>query len=102
MTDFCLGTSPLDAISGKEVTTYLDITWYVSGEVMWSMDYGAPVVAMYQMDKEVMRKVAFTSMALETLEHINGQLTSTEWQERFLAHGSSDVFLYVSPHQLIS
>jgi len=43
---------------------------------------------MYQIDAEFggLRKVAFVNVALETLQHMSGQLTEDEWRDRFLKH----------------
>ena len=66
----------------------MNILLFVAGNVLWSQDYSSPVVAMYEMDAEFggLRKVAFVNVALETLQHISGQLTEDEWRDRFLKH----------------
>ena len=60
----------------------------IAGNVLWSDNYNSPVIAMYQMDAEFggLRKVAFVNVALETLQHMSGQLTEDEWRDRFLRH----------------
>ncbi|ELU05837.1 hypothetical protein CAPTEDRAFT_186737, partial [Capitella teleta] len=75
-----------------------------NGNVMWAHDYGAPVVAMYISDSDELHKVPFFSMATETLEHLTGQMTSTEMKNKFLAQAESQVFhptLFVGEHDNI-
>lgn len=68
-----------------------------TGQILWSADYGAPVVAVYSLDSEGLRKLPFTSVAQETLGHLIGQLSSTEWRQRFMGIASDDqYFLWVS------
>lgn len=72
------------------------LQWYLNmsvcclavGSVLWSQNYDSPVVAMYQMDAEFggLRRVTFVNVALETLQHMSGQLTEDEWRDRFLKH----------------
>jgi len=61
------------------------------GNVLWSQNYDSPVVAMYRMDAEYggLRKVAFVNVALETLQHLSGQLTEDDWRGRFLKHADN-------------
>ena len=59
---------------------------------MWSEDYKAPVVAMYTLDGDVLRKIPFVSMAAETLEHLTSQATFSEWKHKFLEHARQTVF----------
>ena len=56
--------------------------------MLWSQNYDSPVVAMYQMDAVLggLRKVAFANVALETLQHMSGQLVEDEWTDRFLEY----------------
>jgi serine/threonine-protein kinase/endoribonuclease IRE1 len=58
---------------------------------MWVQDYQSPVVAIYQLDTEFggLRKVSFATMAVETLQHVSGQLTSEEWRLRFRDHSNN-------------
>jgi len=63
------------------------------GEVQWYKDFESPVVAMYTVNKDGgLQKVPFTSFAPETLEHLTGQLTSTQWRTKFLEHGKRQIF----------
>jgi len=58
---------------------------FAVGSILWSQNYDSPVVAMYQMDAEFggLRKVAFVNVAMETLQHMSGQLAVDEWRDRF-------------------
>ncbi len=62
------------------------------GKVAWSQDYGSPVVAMYIMDNEGMNKVPFTSMAMETLDHLQGEVASEVWRAQFLQQDNQQKF----------
>ena len=62
------------------------------GKVAWSQDYGAPIVAMYIMDNEGMKKIPFTSMAMETLDHLQGEVASEVWREQFLQYENDNRF----------
>ena len=55
-----------------------------TGKVLWTVDYQAPVVAMYSLDTEGMRKLPFTSVAADMLSHLTGQMSSTYWRDRFM------------------
>ena len=58
---------------------------------MWKFNYKAPIVAMYSLDHDHgLRKVPFVSMALDTLNHITGQLSTEDWKLRFLTHGRNE------------
>ncbi|CAH1794461.1 unnamed protein product [Owenia fusiformis] len=74
-----------------------------SGDIMWNRDYGSPIVAMYNLDPEGLRRVPFTSIGYETLEHLTGQLASAAWKTRFLEHsGKEQTFhptLYVGEYK---
>ena len=78
--------------------------WMFSGNVAWTGNYQAPVVAMYSLDAERggFRKIPFYNMATETLDHItaNGEMMSTEWRSRFLDRDKEQMFKYVPyrPH----
>ena len=64
---------------------------FAVGSILWSQNYDSPVVAMYQMDAEFggLRKVAFVNVAMETLQHMSGQLAADEWRDRFLKHADN-------------
>ena len=64
----------------------------VVGSVMWSEDYKAPVVAMYTLEGDALRKIPFVSMAAETLEHLTSQVTYAEWKAKFLENAQQTVF----------
>ena len=63
-----------------------------TGKVAWSQDYGTPIVAMYMMDNEGMKKIPFTSMAMETLDHLQGEVASEVWREQFLQYENDNRF----------
>ena len=63
-----------------------------TGKVAWSQDYGAPIVAMYMMDSDGMKKIPFTSMAMETLDHLQGEVASEVWREQFLQYENDNRF----------
>ncbi|KAK2179804.1 hypothetical protein NP493_471g02036 [Ridgeia piscesae] len=62
------------------------------GHVMWSEDYKTPVVAMYTLEGDALRKIPFVSMAAETLEQLTSQVTYSEWKAKFLEHAQQTVF----------
>uniref|UniRef100_A0A0L8GYG2 non-specific serine/threonine protein kinase n=1 Tax=Octopus bimaculoides TaxID=37653 RepID=A0A0L8GYG2_OCTBM len=73
-----------------------------TGEILWYKNYDSPVVAMYSLGQEGLRKVPFTSFAPETLDHLTGQLSDTLWKDRFLDHGKQQEFfrtLYVGEYE---
>ncbi|XP_078689374.1 serine/threonine-protein kinase/endoribonuclease IRE1-like [Branchiostoma floridae x Branchiostoma belcheri] len=53
----------------------------VSGKVLWDANFTSPVIAMYAWDKDEMKKVPFTNIAMETLEQIVGQVRVPAWGE---------------------
>ncbi|GFR93988.1 serine/threonine-protein kinase/endoribonuclease ire-1 [Elysia marginata] len=69
-----------------------------TGDMLWSRDFDSPVVAMYQMHHEGLQRVPFASFAAETLDHLTGQLASTQWKDRFMDQNLRQTFypkLYV-------
>ncbi|XP_015749838.1 PREDICTED: serine/threonine-protein kinase/endoribonuclease IRE1-like isoform X1 [Acropora digitifera] len=48
-----------------------------TGEILWTKDYGSPVVGIYKMDNEALLKVKVNHIAKETLEHLIGANTSS-------------------------
>ncbi|KAL4240931.1 Serine/threonine-protein kinase/endoribonuclease IRE1 [Mactra antiquata] len=85
--------------SSNGLTVTLDS---ITGEILWYADFDSPVVAMYTLHSEGLQKVPFTTFAPETLDHLTGQLSSTEWKYRFLQHGQKKVFyptLYVGEYE---
>lgn len=66
-----------------------------NGEVLWSNDFKSPVVAMYTLNQDQgFQKVPFLTFAKETLYHLTGRMTSTEWRTRFLEHGKQETIFY--------
>ena len=57
------------------------------------MDYGSPIVAIYTLEHDVLHKIPFESMAVETLEPLTGPLTSTERIEKLFGYETSNLFL---------
>jgi serine/threonine-protein kinase/endoribonuclease IRE1 len=47
---------------------------------------------MYIPDNDELHKVPFFSMATETLEHLTGQMSSSEMKNKFLEHAKSQIF----------
>ncbi|GAB1607689.1 serine/threonine-protein kinase/endoribonuclease IRE1-like, partial [Argonauta hians] len=72
-----------------------------TGEILWYKNYDSPVVAMYSLGQEGLRKVPFTSFAPETLDHLTGQLSDAQWKDRFLDYGRQEFFrtLYVGEYE---
>ncbi|KAK2160611.1 hypothetical protein LSH36_129g02045 [Paralvinella palmiformis] len=64
------------------------------GSIKWSQDFKAPVVAMYFLDAEGLKKIPYMSMAPGTLEHLTGQLASQEWRDRFHKQGNHQEVFY--------
>ena len=77
------------ASSSDGIVVTLDGT---NGDIVWNQDYNAPVVAMYSLDNEGLRKIPFLSMAAETLEHLTGQMAASEWKNKFLEQGDRQNF----------
>ena len=58
-----------------------------SGDVQWVQNYNSPVVAMYIWQREGLRKVAHTNVAVETLRYLtfmSGEVGRiTQWKYPF-------------------
>ncbi|XP_059166098.1 serine/threonine-protein kinase/endoribonuclease IRE1-like isoform X2 [Physella acuta] len=73
-----------------------------TGEILWQKDFESPVVAMYQMHLDGLQRVPFAIFAADTLDHLTGQLESTQWKNRFLDLNLRQTFypkLYVGESQ---
>lgn len=73
-----------------------------SGDLLWQREFDSPVVAMYQMMHEGLQRVPFASFAAETLDHLTGQLASTQWKNRFMDINLRQTFypkLYIGESQ---
>ncbi|XP_022243411.1 serine/threonine-protein kinase/endoribonuclease IRE1-like isoform X1 [Limulus polyphemus] len=42
-----------------------------SGNILWDRDYGTPIVAMFLLEQEGLRRLPFQAVSVETLEHMN-------------------------------
>ncbi|KAJ8404258.1 hypothetical protein AAFF_G00340310 [Aldrovandia affinis] len=70
-----------------------------SGDVQWAQDYGSPVAAVYVWQREGLRKVAHTNVALETLRHLAfapGEAGANELTPTLYV-GKCSAGLYASP-----
>jgi serine/threonine-protein kinase/endoribonuclease IRE1 len=63
-----------------------------TGDILWHASFDSPVVAMYMLHADGLQKIPFTTFAPETLDHLTGQLSSTEWKNRFIEHGQKKIF----------
>ncbi|XP_077979928.1 serine/threonine-protein kinase/endoribonuclease IRE1-like [Glandiceps talaboti] len=63
------------------------------GEILWDGQYGSPVVAMYSLSHDGLRKVAVSNVAVETLHHLTGDVSDSVWRARFLGT-TDDTHLY--------
>ena len=66
-----------------------------TGEVLWTVDYKSPIVALYSMNADGLHKLPFYTMASETLSHLTGQMAVDEWRQKFLLQGRSQVLQFV-------
>ena len=65
---------------------------FLSGEILWTKNYGSPVVGIYRMDNEALLKVKVNHIAKETLKHLIGANTSSSsHQNTFLGDGGEIV-----------
>ena len=64
------------------------------GDVMWQRAFDSPVVAMYRLHHEGLQRVPFASFASETLDHLTGQMASTQWKDRFMQLHNRQTFQY--------
>nr|XP_006813336.1 PREDICTED: LOW QUALITY PROTEIN: serine/threonine-protein kinase/endoribonuclease IRE1-like [Saccoglossus kowalevskii] len=65
-----------------------------SGDILWDGNYGSPVVAMYSLEHEGLRKVAVSNVASETLNHLTADhAAGSVWKDRFLGT-TEDTHLY--------
>lgn len=73
-----------------------------TGEILWTKNYGSPVVGIYKMDNEALLKVKVNHIAKETLTHLIGANTSSSSHENtFLGDGGEIVLqptLYIGEH----
>ena len=66
--------------------------FHLSGEILWTKNYGSPVVGIYKMDNEALLKVKVNHIAKETLTHLIGANTSSSSHENtFLGDGGEIV-----------
>lgn len=71
---------------------YLTYCLHLSGEILWTKNYGSPVVGIYKMDNEALLKVKVNHIAKETLTHLIGANTSSSSHENtFLGDGGEIV-----------
>ncbi|XP_076309470.1 serine/threonine-protein kinase/endoribonuclease Ire1 isoform X2 [Tachypleus tridentatus] len=42
-----------------------------TGNILWDQDYGTPIVAMFLLEQEGLRRLPFQAVSIETLEHMN-------------------------------
>lgn len=54
------------------------------GQLVWDLDYGAPVVGMYLLENEGLRRLSITSVDPETLNHLTSRVSSPDWKNRLL------------------
>lgn len=73
-----------------------------TGEILWTKNYGSPVVGIYKMDNEALLKVKVNHIARETLTHLIGANTSgTSHENTFLGDRGEIVLqptLYIGEH----
>lgn len=73
-----------------------------TGEILWTKNYGSPVVGIYRMDNEALLKVKVNHIAKETLKHLIGANTSSSsHQNTFLGDRGEIVLqptLYIGEH----
>lgn len=65
------------------------------GDVLWTRDLMSPIVGMYTLNQDHgFQKVPFFSVAKETLYHLTGQMTSSDWRRKFIEHGKQETMFY--------
>ncbi|XP_022103307.1 serine/threonine-protein kinase/endoribonuclease ire-1-like [Acanthaster planci] len=57
-----------------------------TGEMLWDGSYSSPVVAMYTVHPEGLRKVAVTSISPQTMDHLLDGRDFPEWRNRLLGY----------------
>ena len=64
-----------------------------SGEMLWDGSYGSPVVGLYTLNSDGLKKVAFTSISPGTMGHLLDGGESTTWRNRLLDYSNDDTLL---------
>ena len=64
-----------------------------SGEMLWDSSYGSPVVGIYKLNGEGLKKVAFTSISSETMGHLLDGGDFPTWKNRLLDYSKDDSLL---------
>lgn len=73
-----------------------------TGEILWTKNYGSPVVGIYKMDNEALLKVKINHIAKETLKHLIGANTSSASHENTFLGDRGEIVLqptlYIGEH----
>lgn len=56
----------------------------INGDLIWDQDYGSPIVALYMLHKDGLHRLPFTTIAVETLDHLTTQISVLNWKYRLL------------------
>ena len=94
----CLSIPALPGLIASNLKDEMSIPYltyngfHLSGEILWTKNYGSPVVGIYKMDNEALLKVKVNHIAKETLTHLIGANTSSSSDENtFLGDGGEIV-----------
>ena len=78
------GNTALVVVLGMKALSY-----FSTGEILWTKNYGSPVVAIYKMDNSGLSRVKLNHVAKETLKLLIGANTSNDQhQNTFLGNGA--------------
>ncbi|XP_073245548.1 serine/threonine-protein kinase/endoribonuclease IRE1-like [Porites lutea] len=74
----------------------------LTGDILWTRNYGSPVVGIYRMDNEALLKVKLNHIAGETLKHLIGANTSSASHENTFLGDRGEIVLqptlYIGEH----
>ncbi|XP_067128711.1 serine/threonine-protein kinase/endoribonuclease IRE1 [Centruroides vittatus] len=56
----------------------------ITGDLIWDQDFGSPIVALYMLHKDGLHRLPFTTIAIETLDHLTSQISVLNWKYRLL------------------
>lgn len=55
-----------------------------TGQLVWDLDYRAPIVGLYLLENEGLRRLPITSVDPDTLNHLTSRVSSQDWKNRLL------------------
>ena len=92
MSEICKCAAPEPGLRFNVFITNLFVSRLL-GDILWTRNYGSPVVGIYRMDNEALLKVKLNHIAGETLKHLIGANTSSASHENTFLGDRGEIVL---------